>query len=334
MQSVKNSMRNKRKSRTQHHREEQTESDDVEEVYSITESNSVEELGQDKTTEKLETEQNELNLVKKRVKYWIEIFLPRIDFKEFKDPSPKESAKQKFSMADDLHSEYEKTSTPDIRKENNHKRKGGSAIYHKYRVLPVVLLPFFVDTLIGHKKIQNSSTNLVFRLIEQLKKFRNSLVSGKEYSDYANSIPLYLNGINVNSFSGMNYESASLDATILQLETNFERLLFHIHSRSIEIQQLAQSLAYDTRDSISLLCKASNKLYSKTLSINSRINRLEQKRRDDAKLSKKKGDDQDGTEHSDMEKMWSVIKKLQTDIVVLQRENKELKSSIYQHADL
>ena len=166
-------------------------------------------------------------------------------------------------------------------------------------------------------------------MIEQLKKFRNSVVSGNRYSDYENNIPLFLNGINVGSYSGMNLETASLDATILQLETNFERLLFSIHSKSIEIQQLAQSLAYDTRDNITLLSKASNKLYSKTLAINSKIYRLETKYNKEIRDLKDKITDMEKKEKSkSVDHVLDIVKKLQYDVQKLKQENISLKARL------
>lgn len=327
VESIKSSMKNRRRYKLNNPNDDVSETDDVEEVYSISDVISVEDENQP-GGQKENVQVDESKLLKKRVKYWMEIFLPRIDFKQFKDSSPQEPIKHGISEADDMRTEYEisdKSSNPKMYKG---KKPGGHVIYHKFRVLPVVLLPFFVDTLIGHKKIQNSATNLVFRLIEQLKKFRNSVVSGNVYSDYENDIPLFLNGHNISSYSGMTYETASLDATILQLETNFERLLFSIHSRSIEIQQLAQSLAYDTRDSISLLFKASNKLHLKTLSINSKIKRLDIKhsKKIDSLVENKNTESNVAT--MNMNRLWSAVKKLQEDVIKLEKENEELKTVV------
>ncbi len=123
--------------------------------------------------------------------------------------------------------------------------------------------------------------------MDYLKKYRNSFVAGSEYSDYNKESvkePMFLRP---HRFDGrpnsnlvpdyMNTEVASLDVTILQLEVNYEKLLTNIHTRSLEIYHVAQSLVYDIRDSMNLCMKTLRTQSKKHATLRSKVNRMMKK---------------------------------------------------------
>jgi hypothetical protein len=95
---------------------------------------------------------------------------------------------------------------------------GRPTVEHKERILPIILLPFFLETLHTSKKMLNPIAAICYRLSGSLKKYRNHL-SLPTFKAQMMADPTII---------------ASLDVTILQFDMNLETYLVYKHREGLD----------------------------------------------------------------------------------------------------